>query len=67
MIDNVDKYIEEKKIRIILLGKISSWKISLINSIIGNNYNILPIRMKECINNIYILKHSPNKIKLCLF
>ena len=58
MIKNFEKYKESKKIRIISLGKISSGKSSLMNTIIGNNYNILPINMKECTNNIFILKYS---------
>ena len=35
------------------------------NSIIGNNFNILPITMKECTNNIFIIKNSSNGIKFC--
>ena len=40
-IKDFKNYYNNKKIRIIFLGKISSGKTSLMNSIIGHNYNIL--------------------------
>ena len=55
---------EKKKIRIIFLGKISTGKTSLMNSIIGHNYNILPITQKENTNNIFIFRYASSFIKL---
>ena len=57
-------YYDKKKISIIFLGKVSSGKTSLMNSIIGHNYNILPITSKENTKNIFILKYSQKEIKL---
>ena len=51
-------FIKNKKIRILFIGKISSGKTSLLNSIIGNNYNILPTTMKECTKANFIIKHN---------
>ena len=62
-INDFKNYDKNKKIRIIFLGKISSGKTSLMNSIIGHNYNILPITSKENTQNIFILKYS-KEIKL---
>ena len=63
-IEDFNKFIENKKIRILFLGKISSGKTSLLNSIIGNNYNILQTTLKECTKSNFIIKYSQN-ISLC--
>ena len=63
-ISDFEDFYKKKKIRILFLGKISSGKTSLMNSIIGYNYNILPITSKENTNNIFILKYSSSTIKL---
>ena len=62
-INDFKNYYDKKKIRIIFLGKVSSGKTSLMNSIIGHNYNILPITSKENTQNIFILQYS-KEIKL---
>ena len=43
---------------------ISSGKTSLLNSIIGNNYNILQTTILECTKCIYRIKYS-TKIYFC--
>ena len=53
-----------KRIRILFIGKISSGKTSLLNSIIGNNYYVLETNMKECTKCIFRIKYS-NKISFC--
>ena len=62
MVNCFEEFKQNNKIRILFLGKISSGKTSLLNSIIGYNLNVLPTTMKECTNNIFILKYS-TKIK----
>ena len=63
-INNFSNYYNNKKIRIIFIGIISSGKTSLLNSIIGNNYNILQTTHKECTKSIYRIKYSKN-ISFC--
>ena len=63
-INDFEEFMEKKKIRIIFLGKISTGKTSLMNSIIGHNYNILPITQKENTNNIFIFRYASSFIKL---
>ena len=72
--DNINELIEKIKIfnnfydnnniRILFIGMISSGKTSLLNSIIGNNYNILQTTVKECTKCIYRIKYSKD-IRFC--
>lgn len=58
---NLKNYKENNKFKLLFLGKISSGKTSLLNSIIGNNLNILESTMSECTKTNFIIKNS-NKI-----
>lgn len=53
-----------KKIRILFIGKISTGKTSLLNSIIGRNDRILETSAKECTQTVFIIKYS-DKISFC--
>ena len=64
LVEDFKKYYISKRIRILFIGKISSGKTSLLNSIIGHNYYILETTMKECTKCIFIIKYSKN-ISLC--
>ena len=55
---------KNKKIRILFIGKISTGKTSLLNSIIGTNEKILDTSAKECTQSIFIIKNS-NDISFC--
>ena len=55
---NFNSFYINNKIRIIFIGQISSGKTSLLNTIIGNNYNILQTTLSECTKCIYIIKYS---------
>ena len=63
-ISDFKNFYTQKKIRILFIGKISSGKTSLLNSIIGNNFYLLETTMKECTKSIFIIKYS-KKIKFC--
>jgi len=63
-INEFSKFFKEKYTRIIFIGIISSGKTSLLNSIIGNNYNILETTANECTKSIYRIKYS-SKISFC--
>ena len=62
--DEFIKFQNNKKIRILFIGKISTGKTSLLNSIIGNNKYILQTTIKECTQAIFIIKNS-NEISMC--
>jgi len=55
---------DNKKIRILFIGKISTGKTSLLNSIIGGNDRILETSAKECTQTVFIIKYSDN-ISFC--
>ena len=50
----------EISFKILLLGKYSSGKSSLLNSIIGYDLNILDISENECTKNAYVIKYCKN-------
>ena len=56
--EEFEKYKNNNKIRILFIGKISTGKTSLLNSIIGNNKYILETTNKECTQAIYIIKNA---------
>ena len=58
--------IEEKKLRIPLFGEYSSGKSSLINTLIGYNYNVIPIDTKVCTNIALVVKYTKNKKNISL-
>ena len=58
---------KEKKIRIILLGEYSSGKSSLLNTLIGNNLNILPIDTKVCTNIGLVIRYTKNISNIFLY
>lgn len=49
---------EEKKIRIPLLGEYSSGKSSLLNTLIGYDYNIIPVDTKVCTNIALVIRYK---------
>ena len=61
---NFSSFYNNNNIRIIFIGIISSGKTSLLNSIIGNNYNFLQTDLSECTKCIYRIKYS-KKITFC--
>jgi len=61
---NFNAFYENRNIRILFIGMISSGKTSLLNSIIGNNYNILQTTLLECTKCIYRIRYS-TKIYFC--
>ena len=68
-VNNFSNFYNNKTIRILFIGIISSGKTSLLNSIIGHNYNILQTTHSECTKCIYRIKYSKNisfcESKLC--
>ena len=64
IINDFNEFYKEKSIRILFIGIISSGKTSLLNSIIGYNYNILERKMTESTRCIYRIKYS-SKISFC--
>ena len=58
---------EQKKIRIPLLGEYSSGKSSLINTIIGHNYNILPVGAEVCTNIALVVKYTKEEKDIALY
>ena len=58
---------KEKKIRIPLLGEYSSGKSSLINTLIGNNYNIIPVDTKVCTNIALVIRYTKNISDIALY
>ena len=58
LIKQFKKYKDTKKIRLLFIGKISSGKTSLLNSIIGDNLNILESNMSECTKTNFIIKNG---------
>ena len=63
-VENFSDYFNNNNVRIIVLGIISSGKTSLLNSIIGNHFNILQSGFDECTKCIYRIKYS-EKISFC--
>ena len=59
--------IKEKKLRIPLFGEYSSGKSSLLNTIIGYDFNIIPIDTKVCTNIALIIKYTKDKSNISLF
>ena len=59
--------IEQKKIRIPLLGEYSSGKSSLLNSLIGHDFNILPVDKKVCTNIALVVKYVKDIKNISLF
>ena len=64
LIKNFNAFYDNRNIRLLFIGMISSGKTSLLNSIIGNNYNILQTTLLECTKCIYRIRYS-KKIYLC--
>ena len=58
--------IKKKKLRIPLLGEYSSGKSSLLNTIIGYDFNIIPIDTKVCTNIALIIKYTKDKTNISL-
>ena len=58
--------IEEKKLRIPLFGEYSSGKSSLLNTLIGYNYNVIPIDTKVCTNIALVVKYTKDKKNISL-
>ena len=58
---------KEKKIRIPLLGEYSSGKSSLINSLIGNDLNIVPVDTKVCTNIALVIRYTKNISDIALY
>ncbi len=71
LIDETKKYIDffssKLSFRIIILGKYSSGKSSLLNSIIGYNLNILQENKNGCTKNIFIVKYCKDIKNISLF
>ncbi len=63
-LENFNVFYKNRNIRILFIGMISSGKTSLLNSIIGNNYNILQTTVLECTKCIYRIRYS-EKIYFC--
>ena len=63
-VENFSTFYNNRNVRIIFIGIISSGKTSLLNSIIGNHTNILQTTHKECTKCIYRIKYS-KKISFC--
>ena len=59
--------IEEKKIRIPILGEYSSGKSSLLNKLIGHDFNIIPVDIKVCTNIALVIKNTKNIKNISLF
>ena len=58
---------KEKKIRIPLLGEYSSGKSSLINTLIGNDLNIIPVDTKVCTNIALVIRYTKNISDIALY
>ena len=58
---------EQKRIRIPLLGEYSSGKSSLLNTLIGNNLNILPVDTKVCTNIAVVIKYIKDQNNISLY
>ena len=58
---------EQKKIRIPLLGEYSSGKSSLLNTIIGHNYNVLPVSIEVCTNIALVIKYTKEEKDIALY
>ena len=58
---------KEKKIRIPLLGEYSSGKSSLLNTLIGYNYNIIPVDTKVCTNIALVIRYTKNADDIALY
>ena len=58
---------KEKKIRIPLLGEYSSGKSSLLNTLIGYNYNIIPVDTKVCTNIALVIRYTKNISDIALY
>ena len=58
---------KQKKIKIPLLGEYSSGKSSLLNSLIGYNYNILPVGVNVCTNIALVIQYTKDEKNISLF
>ena len=58
---------KEKKIRIPLLGEYSSGKSSLLNTLIGHDYNIIPVDTKVCTNIALVIRYTKNSSDIALY
>ena len=58
---------KEKKIRIPLLGEYSSGKSSLLNTLIGHDYNIIPVDTKVCTNIALVIRYVKNAQDITLY
>jgi GTPase SAR1 family protein len=67
--ENYKKFYLSKKLpfRFIFLGKYSSGKSSLINSIIGYNLNILDTKLNGCTKNAFIIKYCKDVNDISLY
>lgn len=67
--ENYKKFYLSKKLpfRFIFLGKYSSGKSSLINSIIGYNLNILDTKLNGCTKNAFIIKYCTDVNDISLY
>ena len=66
---NFNKFLISNEIsfKILLLGKYSSGKSSLLNSIIGYDLNILDVKENECTKNAFIIKYCKNIDNISLY
>ena len=67
IINEFKRYKKNKKIRLLFIGKISSGKTSLLNSIIGNNLKILESTMLECTKSNFIIKNANDINNISLY
>ena len=58
---------KQRKIRIPLLGEYSSGKSSLLNTIIGHDYNVLPVSVEVCTNIALVIKYTKKEKDIALY
>jgi len=58
---------KQRKIRIPLLGEYSSGKSSLLNTIIGHDYNVLPVSVEVCTNIALVIKYTQKEKDIALY
>ena len=58
---------KQKKIRIPLLGEYSSGKSSLLNTIIGHDYDVLPVSIEVCTNIALVIKYTKDEKDIALY
>ena len=61
------KVMNQNQIRIPLLGEYSSGKSSLLNSLIGHNFNVLPVGPQVCTNIALVIKYTNKNENISLF